>query len=289
VTKLPQTQQTPDNQADLPVCADNTALPETADKVAAEPPFAIGPLFAKPPTLRHEDQDAYQALQNAAQATFRPRDLFEEIWAQDFIQLTWEIERGRRLRKALLESTDLEAIRAVVRFRNDNGRLDKSALQAVAAEDARELWKNPLALSTYGLSRDEVIAQAYRLLHKEIDLLERQIASWQSRRAKVQRDFEARREKRETQAQVMEMVQQARDIIAAHWAQMAEMAENQPVAKPLLGPTQTCEGDGESRAGARGHASHDTRRRRKGRGIGSGTLGRSRRSKQPHRSDGEAA
>jgi hypothetical protein len=83
------------------------------------------------------------------------------------------------------------------------------------------------------------------------------------------------------QAQVMEMVQQARDIIAAHWAQMAE---RQPVATPLVGSTQTCaEGDGESHAGARGRANDGTRRRRKGTGIRSGTLGRLRRSKPRHR------
>jgi hypothetical protein len=282
--------QTPDNQADTPAFADNTALPETADKVAAEPAFAPGRLFAKPPTLRHEDRDAYQELQNAAQAAFGPRDLFEYIWAQDFTHLTWEIERGRRLRKALLEGSELEAIRAMVRVRRDNGQLDQFALKAVAAQEALQLWKDPLALKIYGLSKDEIAAQAYRQLHKEIDLLERQMAGWETRRAKLQRDFEARREKQEARTQVMEIVQQARDIIEAHWAQMAEMAENQPVAKPLLGPTQTgAEGDSESYAGARGRANDRTRRRRKGTGLRSGTLGRLRRSKQRHRSDGEAA
>jgi hypothetical protein len=287
VTKLPQPQQTPGNQADARACADNTALPETADKVAAEPPFVPARLFAKPPVLRHEDEDAYQELQKAAQAAFRPRDLFEYIWAQDFAQLTWEIERGRRLRKALLDEAELEAIRAMVRVRRDNGKLDQFALKAVVIEEALELWKDPLKLSFYTRSKDDVTAQAYRQQYKEIDLLERQIASWESRRNKLQRDFEARREKQEARAQVMEMVQQARDIIAAHWA---AMAERQSVATSHVVPIQTyAEGNSESHAGAHGRAHEATRRRRKGTGFRSGAFGRLRRSKPRHRSDGEAA
>jgi hypothetical protein len=310
VTKLPLTTQTPDNQADTPAsagntalpetvdngadnqadtpaCADNTALPETTAKVAAEPPFAIARLFAKPPALRYEDEDAYQAWQEAAQAAFRPRDLFEYIWAQDFTQLTWEIERGRRMRKALLDGARPEAMRQMIRVRIDEGQIDKFALESKAAELAHLAWKNSSSLDTFYVSDDEITAQAYRQLYKEIDLLERQIASWERRRAKLQRDFEARREKQETRAQVLEVVQLARDIIAVHWAQMGE---RESVATALVAPTQTsAEGDGESRAGAQGRAHDGTRRRRKGTGLRSGTLGRLGRSKQRHPSDGEAA
>jgi hypothetical protein len=210
VTKLPLTTQTPDNQADTPAsagntalpetvdngadnqadtpaCADNTALPETTAKVAAEPPFAIARLFAKPPALRYEDEDAYQAWQEAAQAAFRPRDLFEYIWAQDFTQLTWEIERGRRMRKALLDGARPEAMRQMIRVRIDEGQIDKFALESKAAELAHLAWKNSSSLDTFYVSDDEITAQAYRQLYKEIDLLERQIASWERRRAKLQR------------------------------------------------------------------------------------------------------
>jgi hypothetical protein len=60
-------------------------------------------LFGPPPLLEGEDPEAYNRLLDGTAAAVKPRDIFEEIWVADIVQLTWEIFRWRRLQPRLIQ------------------------------------------------------------------------------------------------------------------------------------------------------------------------------------------
>jgi hypothetical protein len=209
--------------------ADN--LPNQALESPRSQTFALAGFFGRPRLLRDEDLDAYKSWEEAVHAALQPRDLFEAIWARDFTHFTWEIERGRRIRNALLDGATPEALRAMVKARIDDGWVDQRAHDAKAAELALQVWKGDISLGLFDLREDEITAQAYRQLHAVIDSLERQIAGWESRRNKLLRDLETRREKLELQVRFKELMEQAGKMVDAH---SAAKTDREPLARRVL-------------------------------------------------------
>jgi hypothetical protein len=187
---------------------------------AREQPFAIAELFGRPPLLKHEDRDAYETWKQTVQAELQPRDLIEALWARDVVHLTWEVERGRRLKKYLLESARPEATQAMVRVRIDEGEVDQAGLDALAKKFARAAWQSDIL--GLDIREEDVTAQAYRQLNNVIDTLERQIAGWETRRNRILRDLELRREKLEVRRWFHQLADAAQRFVDERWAEMAE-------------------------------------------------------------------
>ena len=62
-------------------------------------------IFGPPPLLDGESQEVYDALLARVTGTVNPKDIIEEIWVHDIVDLVWEILRLRRLKAALLSSS----------------------------------------------------------------------------------------------------------------------------------------------------------------------------------------
>ena len=62
-------------------------------------------IFGPPPLLDGESQEVYDTLLARVTGTVSPKDIIEEIWVHDIVDLVWEILRLRRLRVALLSSS----------------------------------------------------------------------------------------------------------------------------------------------------------------------------------------
>ena len=93
------------------------ATPETEPHhmraVAAEPAVAapaITDVFGKPPLLRFEDANLYDALFARVVAAARPRDPFEWILLKDYADLAWEVFRLRRAKAGLVNERHKNAI-----------------------------------------------------------------------------------------------------------------------------------------------------------------------------------
>ena len=71
-------------------------------------------LLGPPPLIYGETKDAYDAFFASVQATVRPKDIFEEIWVRDVVDLVWWAQRLRRLRDNLLVAKTQEAITKVM-------------------------------------------------------------------------------------------------------------------------------------------------------------------------------
>ena len=59
-------------------------------------------IFGPPPLLDGESQEVYDTLLARVTGTVNPKDIIEEIWVHDVVNLVWEILRLRRLKVALL-------------------------------------------------------------------------------------------------------------------------------------------------------------------------------------------
>ena len=72
-------------------------------------------LLGPPPIIYGEAKDVYDAFFARVQASVRPKDIFEEFWVWDVVDLVWWARRLRRLRDNLLVATTQDAIAAVMR------------------------------------------------------------------------------------------------------------------------------------------------------------------------------
>jgi hypothetical protein len=71
------------------------------DQTSAEKNSSETSVFGPPPLISGENASNYNELLLRASSALTPRDFVEEILANDFVYLTWEIWRWRRLKIAL--------------------------------------------------------------------------------------------------------------------------------------------------------------------------------------------
>jgi hypothetical protein len=56
----------------------------------------LGPLFSKRPLILGEDEKAYDSLLAKVTVAFKPRDVIEELYVDDFVDAAWRAKRFRR-------------------------------------------------------------------------------------------------------------------------------------------------------------------------------------------------
>jgi hypothetical protein len=106
-----------------------------------------------------EAKDAYDALFARVQASVQPKDIFEEIWVRDVVDLVWWARRLRRLMDSLLVATTQDAITAVIRpIIGDVGALKLA--HGWAWREPESVEKLQSYLRQAELSMDVVMAQA---------------------------------------------------------------------------------------------------------------------------------
>src|SRR3974390_3393543 len=71
------------------------------DQTPAEKNSSETSVFGPPPLITGENASDYNELLLRASSALTPKDFVEEILADDFVYLTWEIWRWRRLKTAL--------------------------------------------------------------------------------------------------------------------------------------------------------------------------------------------
>jgi hypothetical protein len=65
-------------------------------------PLATLTFCGPPPLLEGEDEGAYNDLLAKVSGAVKAKDVLEEIWVRDVVDLTWEILRWRRLKAELM-------------------------------------------------------------------------------------------------------------------------------------------------------------------------------------------
>jgi hypothetical protein len=114
-------------------------------------------LFGPPQLIDGEDGRAYQELHERVSLGVKPADIFEEIWLRDFVDLTWEILRWRRLKASLMAASAFKGLQKVLEPFSFEGHED--LVEDWAARKPSAIAQVNRILESAGLTADAVMAQ----------------------------------------------------------------------------------------------------------------------------------
>ena len=133
--------------------------------------------------------DGYKAFEKALHMPWK--DIIEEIWVHDIVDLVWEILRLRRLKVALLSSSVGRGLKKLYYERDEY-----SVGSLIARWSAREpaaVKKVEQFLKANGLTMDDVMAHSLVARLDEIERIDIAISRAEARRNAAQREIERRR------------------------------------------------------------------------------------------------
>jgi hypothetical protein len=181
-----------------PKQTDNTAGPAAARGFIDQLPPSLGLLFSFPPLQPDEDKVLYEQLQDEVAAVIQPKDYIEFIWVRDFTDLTWQIWTLNQTRVEILQAARILALRDRFKVLLDDGVTTEEILKLESIEHAKE-WFTDESLrhpeTENHITEDELLALTYLYRQKEIAAIDKAIATAESRRNKVLREIDMRREK----------------------------------------------------------------------------------------------
>ena len=129
--------------------------------------------------LRSESPESYRALAEQCAAAITPRDMIEEVMLRDYVDLTWEIVRLRRMQPHVVAIASPDAERYVA-----------AELAAAEVRGANgEAASRPAGRGE--VTEDTIEAHAFVRELDAIDALERLVADKEAMRRAVLRDLEA--------------------------------------------------------------------------------------------------
>ena len=73
-------------------------------------PFSLSTFFGISPDLEKEDADIYEDLLKKITDAVKPRDLLEEMWVRDIVDLSWDIIDKRRVKQNLPKTVMIDAL-----------------------------------------------------------------------------------------------------------------------------------------------------------------------------------
>jgi hypothetical protein len=158
-------------------------------------PEEIRLLLGGPPLIGGEDGALYSQLLSRVAVFVDPQNIIEWLYVRDILDHDWEIRRYRHMHATLVNAKlvglidPLLHIGAICDPAGDGEKLPEPLL------NARDLFKSKSVdeIRTYlkdrGMDFDSKLAQAFGLCRKEIEALERMLASVESRRSAVFREI----------------------------------------------------------------------------------------------------
>jgi hypothetical protein len=145
---------------------------------------------AAPALLSGEKRDDYNALHARIVEAVRPTDALEAIWVGDVVDLTFDINRLRRMQLRIIEAAKAEALERLVRpvqGGSDSHRFAKAFHNATVKQvDA--------ALKGMALNHDHVMAKALEVRIAEVDKVNSMIAQAEDRRNRALREIDRHRD-----------------------------------------------------------------------------------------------
>lgn len=145
-----------------------------------------------PVLLLGEDPAAYERLLAQVGAAVAPRDIIEEIWVRDIVDLSWEVIRLRRLKASLLSQNAWRGVASLLLPITDYGLSQFLAEQWRFGNEEVVTQVNRL-LGTAGLTMDSVMAETLSLNLKPIERFDQLVANAEVRRMSVLREVDRHR------------------------------------------------------------------------------------------------
>ena len=148
-------------------------------------------IFGPPPLLDGESLEVYDTLLARVTGAVNPKDIIEEIWVHDIVDLVWEVLRLRRLKVALLSSSVGRGLHKLYQSRDEYNV--GSLIVRWSAREPAAVKKVEQFLKDHGLTMDAVMAHSLVACLDEIERIDIAISRAEARRNAAQREIERRR------------------------------------------------------------------------------------------------
>lgn len=160
-------------------------------------------LLGPPPLVPGEDEDAYAEILSRVRAAVGPKDVLEEFWVRDVVDLSWEAVRLRRMKANVLTAATHRALEEVLApILNKKGPFEVGSMLEEMLEEtpahklaARWYRREPTAvdevesiLKGANLSMDVVTAKALGMSLDVVERIERMVMNAEGRRNAVLRE-----------------------------------------------------------------------------------------------------
>jgi hypothetical protein len=150
-------------------------------------------LLGPPPLLPNESAADYEGLKARLRAKIMPRDVVEEIWLRDILDLQWEVLRMRRLKSRILSSSSPSGLGSLL-HRRANYRDVEALVQGWSQGNKESIKQVDRLLKQLGLSHDDVDAHSLLKTLDPLERIDRMIAQAEARRNNALREIEKSRE-----------------------------------------------------------------------------------------------
>ena len=158
--------------------------------------------FALPtsPVLMNEPVDDLDCVRETLNNEIKPRGMVEQLYLLDYAELTFEILRLRRWKMALLNTNFVPALETVFMQLFLQSAYNSGQASATA-QDIAHRWFVDKKVKKYGarllrqcgLDKSAIEAEAFRKSADQIELIDKLLASAESRRNKIIREIAAYR------------------------------------------------------------------------------------------------
>ena len=205
-------------------------MPQSRDVPIPSPSArpAIVECLGRPPLIPGDDIAAYDTLLARVSGAVRPRNVIEEAWVRDVVDLLWEAVRLRRLKAALMTACADMGLQKVLTGLGVGGDTYELA-RRWAARELEAAGRVDAILDAAGLGMEHVMARTLRQNIAEIERIERMIASLEARRAATLREID--RYRAALGADLRRAAQEAETVEDAEF-------EDVPVSAPVAAPAQ---------------------------------------------------
>ena len=176
--------------------------------------------FGPPPLLESEDATAYDDLLTRISTAVKPTNIIEDIWVREFVDLTWEALRLRRLKTALLTASAHIGLEVILKPLLDDGVAE--LVEAWARGEPQAIQRVKGILNSANLTMDAVIAQTMFEQIEQLERMERMLATVEARRNAALREIDRYRA---TRAGVL---RRTVDEVAQYPLQVVDMKSARP-------------------------------------------------------------
>jgi len=148
--------------------------------------------FGPPPLIEGEDRAAYDDYLAKTSAALKPKDFVEEMWVQDIVDLTWEIQRMRHLKASLLTLHLSKGLRRVLTMVMDETEAVKLA-DLWEKRDQTAIGRVDEIFASAGLTMETVRSWTLSANIDAVERIDRMAMNAEARRSAALREIERHR------------------------------------------------------------------------------------------------
>jgi hypothetical protein len=166
-------------------------MSELAKRAARQIPPELEALFGDPPLIRGEKREDYEKLFSLIATAINPKDSLVWLLAREFTNLSWEIQRERKLKVSIIKFEELKSIAkllsparpSVLGMPQPPPTMDKIAKLWSADAETLQVIDNKLAKE--GFDASFVMMKALQEIDSQIEAIDRRIENFEWSRMAV--------------------------------------------------------------------------------------------------------